>query len=295
METKNGYNLVTKPTAGLKRFGRLAKIQEETKMNWKRILTAGILTGALTISSAAALTVQVDGMELSGDAVIEDGTTYVPLRTAAQCLGAVTVSWNGGEARVEGEGLFLSARPGAAWIEANGRCFYAPGGVRLENGTTMVPVRALAAAMGAEVSWDGTAQTVSLTSGGGVPDQPSYTEEDLYWLSRIISAESQGEPLLGKLAVGTVVLNRVASPEFPNTIYDVIFDRKWGVQFTPVANGTIYWEPTQESVTAAKLVLEGARAAGNSLYFQNPDLTSDRWAPNNRPYVTTIGCHWFYA
>ena len=159
----------------------------------------------------------------------------------------------------------------------------------------MVPVRALAAAMGAEVVWDETARTVDLTSGGGVPGQPSYTQEDLYWLSRIISAESQGEPLLGKLAVGTVVLNRVASPEFPDTIYDVIFDRKWGVQFTPVANGAIYWEPTQESVTAAKLVLEGARAAGNSLYFQNPDLTSDRWAANNRPYVTTIGCHWFYA
>ena len=264
-------------------------------MNWKRILTAGILTGALTIGSAAALTVQVDGTEVSVGAVIEDGTTYVPLRTAAQCLGTVTVSWSGGEARVEGTGLSLSARPGAAWIEANGRCFYAPGGVRLENGTTMVPVRALAAAMGAEVSWDEAARTVSLISGGGVPGQPSYTQEDLYWLSRIISAESQGEPLLGKLAVGTVVLNRVASPEFPDTIYDVIFDRKWGVQFTPVANGAIYWEPTQESVTAAKLVLEGARAAGNSLYFQDPSQTSDRWAANNRPYVTTIGCHWFYA
>lgn len=264
-------------------------------MNWKRILTAGILTGALTVSSAAALTVRVDGTDLTAGAIIEDGTTYVPLRSAAQRLGEVTVSWNGAAAQVEGAGLTLTARPGTPWIEANGRCFYAPGGVRLEGGTTMVPVRALAAAMGAEVVWDEAARTVDLTSGGGVPGQPSYTQEDLYWLSRIISAESQGEPLLGKLAVGTVVLNRVASPEFPDTIYDVIFDRKWGVQFTPVANGAIYWEPTQESVTAAKLVLEGARAAGNSLYFQNPDLTSDRWAANNRPYVTTIGCHWFYA
>ena len=226
---------------------------------------------------------------------VENGTTYVPLRAAAQHLGDVEVSWADGAARVESAVLSLTARPGALWLEANGRYFYTPGGVRAENGITMVPARALASAMGAQAAWDGDTQTVELTSGGGVPSEPAYSQEDLYWLSRIISAESQGESLEGKLAVGTVVLNRVASEEFPNTIYDVIFDRKWGVQFTPVANGAIYWEPTEESVAAAKLVLDGARAAGNSLYFLNPDQTSDRWAPNNRPYVTTIGCHWFYA
>lgn len=288
-------------------------------MNWKRILTAGILTGALTIGSAEALTVKVDGRDLTAGSYLEGGTTYVPLRVLSQSLGEVEARWDGTTAWVEGRGLTLTARPGDTWIEANAQKFDAPGGVRLENGTTLVPVRALAAAMGAEVSWDGAAQTVELTSrraaeadrpggaagavpGGSVdtpdagqaPAQPSYTGEDLYWLSRIISAESQGEPLEGKLAVGTVVLNRVASPEFPDTIYGVIFDRKWGVQFTPVANGTIYLEPTQESVEAARMVLEGARAAGNSLYFQNPDLTADRWAANNRKFVATIGCHWFY-
>lgn len=262
-------------------------------MNWKRILTAGILAGALTISSSA-LTVKVDGTELEAGAYAEDGATYVPLRTAAERMGDVEVRWDGGAARVESEDLSLTARPGELWIEANGRYFHAPGGVRLEDGTTMVPVRTLAAAMGAEIAWHGAAQTVEVTSGGGCPAPSGYTEEDLYWLSRIISAESQGEPLEGKLAVGTVVLNRVASGEFPNTIYDVIFDTKWGVQFTPVANGAIYWEPTEESVAAAKLVLEGARAAGNSLYFQNPSLTDDRWAPNNRKFVAAIGCHRFY-
>ena len=113
-------------------------------------------------------------------------------------------------------------------------------------------------------------------------------------MSRIISAESRGEPMLGKLAVGTVVLNRVRSDEFPNTVREVIFDRKWGVQFTPVANGTVYDEPTQESLLAAKLVLDGARAAGNSLYFIAPELTDNHWTMENRPYVPTIGCHWFY-
>lgn len=263
-------------------------------MNWKRILTAGVLTGALTIHSAAALTVTVDGTDTGMNTYVENGTTYVPLRAAAQHLGDVEVSWADGAARVESAGLSLTARPGALWLEANGRYFYTPGGVRAENGVTMVPARALASAMGAQAAWDGDTQTVELTSGGGVPSEPAYSQEDLYWLSRIISAESQGESLEGKLAVGTVVLNRVASEEFPNTIYDVIFDRKWGVQFQPVANGTVYNEPTQESVLAAKLVLEGARAAGDSLYFLAPDLTDNHWIMENREYITTIGCHWFY-
>lgn len=259
-------------------------------MNWKRILVSGALAGALTLSSAGALTVNINGETLGGEAYLENGTTYVPLRAAAQRLGDAEVSWDGSAARVTADSLELTAVPGAAWLEANGRRIKARGGVQLKGGTTFVPIRALCAAMGGRVVWDGAAQTVWVTSG-----DTEYTAQDLYWLSRIISAESRGEPLEGKLAVGTVVLNRVASDEFPDTIYDVIFDTKWGVQFTPVANGTIYQEPTSESTAAAKMVLEGARAAGNSLYFVAPSLTSDRWAANNRPYVTTIGCHEFYA
>ena len=66
-----------------------------------------------------------------------------------------------------------------------------------------------------------------------------YDADVVYWLSRIISAESRGEPLIGQIAVGNVVLNRVRSSAFPNTVWGVIFDRKWGVQFSPVSNGTI--------------------------------------------------------
>ena len=65
----------------------------------------------------------------------------------------------------------------------------------------------------------------------------------------------------------------------------------------PLATGvncTVYDEPTQESLLAAKLVLDGARAAGNSLYFIAPELTDNHWTMENRTYVTTIGCHWFY-
>lgn len=128
----------------------------------------------------------------------------------------------------------------------------------------------------------------------GTQSTPNIDEDAVYWLSRIISAESKGESLEGQIAVGNVVLNRVKSPEFPNTIYGVIFDDRWGGQFEPVRNGTIYLEPTAQSVQAAKQCLSGVNNIGNCLYFLAPDLAQNFWIPQNREYVTTIGCHDFY-
>lgn len=254
---------------------------------------------ALTLTAPAAASAEVlsiNGQNLwtESRARLIDDTTYVSLRTVAGALApGARVSWRDGAAWVEGDGLTLRARPGDVWLTVNDRALYIPGGVLMESGTVLVPIRALAEALGGQVSWS-FRQGVTVTAGNGLPSAAPYTAEELYWLSRVISSESQGEPLPGKLAVGTVVLNRVDSPEFPNTVYGVIFDRKWGVQFQPTANGAIYEEPTAESVLAAKLVLEGARAAGDSLYFLAPDLTQNHWIMNNRDYVTTIGCHWFY-
>lgn len=221
-------------------------------------------------------------------------TTYGSIRTMVNyLLPGAEVSWKNGTAWVKGNGLTISARPGDLYIKINERVIYLPYGVRAVNGSVLVPVRAFAEALGCKVNWSHQ-QGVTIMPGSEIPGGTPYGEEELYWMSRIIYAESGGEPLLGKLAVGTVVLNRVASPEFPNTIYEVIFDRKWGVQFTPAYNGMIFKEPNQESVLAAKMVLDGARAAGDSLYFLAPSLTNNHWIMENREYVTTIGGHWFY-
>lgn len=265
-------------------------------MKLRTLLMAGLTVATLTLPSAA-LSLNVDGLDrtVEAKATLIENTTYVSLRSVVSMLDPSTqVAWENGAASVTTEKLVLTARPGDGYFRVNGQLVYIGSEVKLINGSTMVPIRALASAMGGTVDWEQSTETAILTTGTGTQEPTSYSYDDLYWLSRIISAESRGEPLEGKIAVGTVVLNRVVSDEFPNTIKEVIFDSRWGGQFEPVRNGTIYNEPTEESVQAAKMCLEGARAAGNSLYFLAPDLTSNHWIMENRIYVTTIGCHWFY-
>lgn len=133
----------------------------------------------------------------------------------------------------------------------------------------------------------------------GVPTFPEadevYDYEDLYWLSRIISAESRGEPFIGQLAVGTVVINRTRSDYYPDTIYEVIFDRLGGVQFTPASTGSVYRDPTESSILAAKLCLEGFSLDEGILFFFNSKLAAGSWITSNRTYTMTVGQHDFYS
>ena len=118
---------------------------------------------------------------------------------------------------------------------------------------------------------------------------------DLYWLSRIIHAEAEAEPYKGKVAVGNVIMNRVNSTQFPNTIKGVIFEYYKGIpQFSPVEEGTIYNIPNADSIAAAKEALNGTRPVGNCTYFFNPDKAPGKWIVQNKTYVTRIGNHVFY-
>lgn len=224
---------------------------------------------------------------------IEDGTAYVPLVAFAQAMGEHTAAWDGSTAQVSSPEMTVTATPGQQWLEANGRCLYVPGQVRLVDGRTMVPVRTLAQVYGAQVTWDALTRTVTVADGGQPLEHGDtyYDLDTLYWLSRVISAESQGEVLTGQIAVGNVVLNRLASDVFPDDLYGVIFQPG---QFEPVENGTIYNDPYHLSVTAAKLCLEGAQVVGDCMYFFAPALSPGTWIVNNRTYYTTIGCHRFY-
>lgn len=263
----------------------------------RQLLALGLSLSLLTGAAGAVQTpkLRIDRQEVAAVAYAEEGTTYVSLRLMSQALAPrARISWESGTAAVRCEGLELEAVPGQKWIVANGRYLYVPGGVRIQGGRVLVPVRVLADAFGADVAWDGESGLISVCSGNGA-QTADYPADDLYWLSRIISAESRGESLEGQIAVGNVVLNRVKSGEFPNTVYGVIFDSRWGGQFEPVRNGTVYQTPAPLSVIAAKLCLEGANVAGKSLYFLDPAKAGNLWTTQNRPYVVTIGVHDFYA
>lgn len=262
------------------------------KRRWKGLLTG--LAVALSLQVSVSADVTVDGTQVSADhGWIENGTSYITLRAYDE-LTEYDLSWDGAKARLTGEGLELTAVPGQLYITANERVLYVQGGVRVVDGKLTLPLRVLAQATGDILRWDADTGTAQLGRSGELAKTADYNEEDLYWLSRIISAESRGEPLLGQLAVGSVVLNRVASAKYPNTVKGVVFDRKYAVQFEPVSNGTIYHEPVPSAVLAAKMCLEGAGVVGDCLYFYAPDLSPGTWIVNHATYYTTIGCHRFY-
>lgn len=131
-----------------------------------------------------------------------------------------------------------------------------------------------------------------------IPDAPqkartpqNISEGDLYLLARLINGEARGEPFTGQVAVGAVILNRVKSGKFPNTIAGNIY--KAG-EFESVANGQI-WQPlTNSAVRAAKAALNGWDPSGGALYFYNPAKV---YNPYNwiwsRTVINRIGRHVF--
>ena len=258
----------------------------------KRKLLCGLLAAsALCFPAEAArpAAVQVDGEPLETAAYVENGTTYAPLRDLLEGLGSWTVWWDSssGTAQAVSDEIQLSADPERDLLTINGQRHACP--VEVVDGRTYVPLRLIVEALGGGVQWDPWLGGAAVTSASADCDAMDY-----YWLSRIIHAESGGEALEGQIAVGNVVLNRVESPDFPDTIPEVIFDAENGVQFEPVANGTVTNEPSELSQEAARRALAGENTAGTSLYFFAPALSEGSWIDSSRSYQQTIGCHRFY-
>ena len=230
-------------------------------------------------------------------AYLINDTTYIPLRAVSTLAGA-SVAFNDKTrtAYITMSGLSVSISEGAYILYANERPImsYAPS-VILSDNRMYVPVRSMAKALSLGVKWLPTREVVlSGTVRPLIHADYYYNKDDLYWLSRIISAESQGEPLLGQVAVGNVVLNRVRHKDYPNTIYGVIFDKKYGVQFSPIIDGSIYRVPSYNSVLAAKICLEGVSVSDKILFFMEPNKSTSSWIYKNRPYAFSISNHYFF-
>ncbi len=122
----------------------------------------------------------------------------------------------------------------------------------------------------------------------------SYTDEDYEWLARIIETEAGNQSYEGKVAVGSVVMNRVDYEWFPDNIQDVIFQKIGRVyQFSPVANGRIYrTKPSEDAYKAATAALNGEDPTHGALYFFNPRISNDRWI-RTREVAVVIDDHRF--
>ena len=112
---------------------------------------------------------------------------------------------------------------------------------------------------------------------------------DYRLLARLISAEARGEPYVGQVAVGAVVLNRIEHPSFPNTLSGVIYQRG---AFSCLDDGQ--WnEPVADSAySAARDALNGLDPSGGAIYYFNPNTATNKWIWS-RPHITTIGKHRF--
>ncbi len=251
-------------------------------------LTLGLAVPVWAEEEPSKAGVTVNGEEVYYTAEIYDGTAYIPFYNGVQTLRPdAEITWADGIFTAAAEDLTMTVRVGDPYLVVNGRYLYIDGKVKgWADGTALVPARVLATALGAWVDWkDGTVELCS----GGVPlaeaDIP-YDETTLDLLSRVITHESGNQSLKGKMAVGNVILNRVNSAKFPNTVGEVIYSPN---QFPGATNAT----PNAESILAARLVLEGANVVPGAYYFNGAGKSC--WASRNKSLIATIGGHSFYG
>lgn len=133
-----------------------------------------------------------------------------------------------------------------------------------------------------------TAAALGITLTGTVAAS-AYQESEVRILARLVSGEARGEPYVGQVAVAAVVLNRVKSPAFPNTISGVVFQTG---AFDAVWDGQFDMEPTENSIRAARDALNGWDPTGGCLYYYNPSTATNSWIWT-RQVQLTIGKHAF--
>jgi N-acetylmuramoyl-L-alanine amidase len=216
----------------------------------------------------------------------ENGLT-LPLRYVSETLGA-DVSWDS-DSRT-------------ATVSRDGSLKICHG--TIVNNTMMAPLNFFADMFNAQTTFSDKLKLIIINTDGGavsekvalalLPSYNGYSREDLNWLAKIVEAEAQGESYASKLGVASVIINRRDSGKYPSTVKGVIFDNKYGVQFTPTANGAVYNNPSAPSFIAALEALEGRNNAPKTLFFMNPDLATSNWIAANRQYAFTIGGHSYY-
>lgn len=154
---------------------------------------------------------------------------------------------------------------------------------------TLAAVKSFQKANGLTVDGIAGPQTLKALGVSGVSNGTGYSSNDYNLLARIISAEARGEPYLGQVAVGAVILNRVEHPSFPDTVSGVIYQNG---AFTCLTDGQFYKAVSQSAYNAARDALNGLDPSGGAIYYYNPKTATSKWI-RSRPVITTIGNHVF--
>ncbi|MEL3960736.1 spore cortex-lytic enzyme [Lysinibacillus endophyticus] len=146
--------------------------------------------------------------------------------------------------------------------------------------------------------YGGTPLSQQVKGGGGGSGQSKssdmqlpvkYSERDLQLMANAVYGEARGEPYEGQVAVAAVILNRLESPDFPNTISDIIFQPG---AFTAVADGQIWLTPNERAKQAVLDAMNGWDPTENALYYFNPQTATSKWIWS-RPQIKQIGDHIF--
>lgn len=228
------------------------------------------------------------GYEIGGD-------TYVSLQTVAELIGYTSAADFNSETNtltITVADIEITVTAGQPYMTANGRCFYLPKGYVTIDGNAVFPMDIVAKIFNLDAVYDSEngiydLSTVNKSILAGADE--FYNSDDLYWMSRVITAEAGNQSLEGQIAVGNVVMNRVASSRFASTVKSVIFQEG---QFDPVRSGGIYCTPFDSCVVAAKLALEDCNVVGNALFFQQSrggDMAG------YASFIKQIGAHYFFA
>lgn len=135
----------------------------------------------------------------------------------------------------------------------------------------------------------GSKTLLYLGLGGNTGGGNGYSSSDVYLLAKVIAAEARGESYTGQVAVGAVVLNRVDSSSFPDTVSGVVYQAG---AFSAVRDSNWSVAPDATSRKAAQDAINGWDPSGGALYYYNPAKTSNKWI-RTRPVITTIGRHVF--
>ncbi len=218
------------------------------------------------------------------------------IMTAAIIAGAGALGYTAYETLFEGKSEYALSRYGSTGSEVTKvqkklkELGFYKGAVDGIYGTqTKNAVTAFQKSCGITVDGIAGPQTLLYLGLGSTNSGGSFTNDEINLLAKVISAEARGESYEGQVAVGAVVLNRVAHPSFPDTLSGVVYQKG---AFSCV-NDSNWYQPVAESAKrAAKDAINGWDPTGGAIYYYNPAKTSNAWM-RSRTVIKVIGNHYF--